>query len=226
MQKRDMQSVWSIQLILIFHWWELHLHRRWSMRWQETEKKAILEGRIFELGNVFIPKDLPLTEYPDERETLCVGLFGEKESFYTLKRICRDGCRFTEYYIHIRGSREYIPSSVSDSRDFLWGRESRISWKSFLWVMDELDMRVPAYVMEIDLAALKKWYGKEQIFTPLPKYAEEKRDFRICGRQKHHLCTDWKMVSKKPTAPSLERKLMKMSENEKELKELGFELER
>ena len=38
-------------------------------------------------------------------------------------------------------------------------------------------MRVPAYVMEIDLAALKKWYGKEQIFTPLPKYAEEKRDF-------------------------------------------------
>lgn len=38
-------------------------------------------------------------------------------------------------------------------------------------------MRVPAYVMEIDLAALKKWYGKEQIFTPLPKFAEEKRDF-------------------------------------------------
>ena len=38
-------------------------------------------------------------------------------------------------------------------------------------------MRVPAYVMEIDLASLKKWYGKEQIFTPLPKFAEEKRDF-------------------------------------------------
>ena len=32
-------------------------------------------------------------------------------------------------------------------------------------------------MMEIDLAALKKWYGKEQIFTPLPKFAEEKRDF-------------------------------------------------
>ena len=44
-------------------------------------------------------------------------------------------------------------------------------------IQDELDMRVPAYVMEIDLAALKKWYGKEQIFTPLPKFAEEKRDF-------------------------------------------------
>lgn len=50
-----------------------------------NQKKGILEGRIFELGNVFIPKALPLTEYPDERETLCAGVFGENESFYTLK---------------------------------------------------------------------------------------------------------------------------------------------
>ena len=50
-----------------------------------NQKRGILEGRIFELGNIFIPKDLPLTDYPDERETLCVGLFGENESFYTLK---------------------------------------------------------------------------------------------------------------------------------------------
>ena len=50
-----------------------------------NQKKGILEGRIFELGNIFIPKELPLTEYPDERETLCVGIFGENESFFTLK---------------------------------------------------------------------------------------------------------------------------------------------
>ena len=30
---------------------------------------------------------------------------------------------------------------------------------------------------KLTFRALKKWYGKEQIFTPLPKYAEEKRDF-------------------------------------------------
>ena len=49
-----------------------------------NQKKGILEGRIFELGNIFVPKDLPLTEYPDERETLCVGELGQNESFYTL----------------------------------------------------------------------------------------------------------------------------------------------
>ena len=50
-----------------------------------NQKKGTLEGRIFEMGNIFIAKELPLTEYPDERETLCVGVFGEEESFFTLK---------------------------------------------------------------------------------------------------------------------------------------------
>jgi phenylalanyl-tRNA synthetase beta chain len=31
--------------------------------------------------------------------------------------------------------------------------------------------------MELDLRILSRWYGKPQTFTPLPKYAEEKRDF-------------------------------------------------
>ena len=43
-------------------------------------------------------------------------------------------------------------------------------------IQDELDMRVPAYVMELDLRVLSKWYGKERKFVPLPKFAEEKRD--------------------------------------------------
>lgn len=55
-----------------------------------NQKKAILEGRIFELGNVFIPKDLPLTEYPDERETLCVGYLARRNHFYTLKGFAED----------------------------------------------------------------------------------------------------------------------------------------
>lgn len=44
-------------------------------------------------------------------------------------------------------------------------------------IADELDMRSDAYVMELDLRILSRWYGKPQTFVPLPKYAEEKRDF-------------------------------------------------
>ena len=43
-------------------------------------------------------------------------------------------------------------------------------------IQDETDMRVPAYIAEIDLRALSKYYGKKRVFTPLPKFAEQKRD--------------------------------------------------
>jgi phenylalanyl-tRNA synthetase beta chain len=41
----------------------------------------------------------------------------------------------------------------------------------------DLDLRTPAYIMEIDLRKLSQWYGKSRRFQPLPKFAEEKRDF-------------------------------------------------
>jgi phenylalanyl-tRNA synthetase beta chain len=44
-------------------------------------------------------------------------------------------------------------------------------------IADELDMRVQAFVMELDVRVLSQWYGKPQVFKPLPKFAEEKRDF-------------------------------------------------
>jgi len=45
--------------------------------------------------------------------------------------------------------------------------------------MDECDMRVPMYLMEIDLEVLSQWYGKKAMFKPLPKFAEEQRDLAI-----------------------------------------------
>jgi phenylalanyl-tRNA synthetase beta chain len=46
-------------------------------------------------------------------------------------------------------------------------------------VADECDMRVPMYIMEIDLEVLSQWYGKKAMFTPLPKFPEEQRDLAI-----------------------------------------------
>ena len=37
-------------------------------------------------------------------------------------------------------------------------------------ICDELDMRVPAYVMELDLRVLSQWYGKDRVFTPISKF--------------------------------------------------------
>ena len=43
-------------------------------------------------------------------------------------------------------------------------------------IQDKLSMRASAYVMELDLEILSKWYDKKRTFITLPKFAEEKRD--------------------------------------------------
>ena len=167
-----------------------------------NQKKAILDGRLFELGNIFVPKALPLTEYPDERETLCVGVFGEKESFFTLKGIaetvadtlCLDFTyeAATKTFLHPYQTAEIICEGITV------GYLGKVSYE----IQDELDMRVPAYVMEIDLKLLSQWYGRGQTFEPLPKFAEEKRDFAFvvdkeitCGQIENGIREACKMVT-------------------------------
>ena len=142
-----------------------------------NQKRGILEGRIFELGNIFVPKSLPLDDYPDERETLCVGLFGGEEDFFTLKGMAETvahalNVTFTYEAAEKPYFHPYQCASITCEGEVV-GYLGKVIYE----IMDDLDMRVPAYIMEIDMRLLSKWYGKAQIFTPLPKYAEEKRDF-------------------------------------------------
>lgn len=142
-----------------------------------NQKKGILTGRIFELGNKFVPKELPLTEYPDERATVCIGVFGDDESFYSLKSLCEVVAKT----LHVEFSYE------AASKPFLHpGRTANIFCDGELvgylgqvnyTIKDELDMRVDSFVAELDLKLLSKYYGKEQRYIPLPKFAIEKRDF-------------------------------------------------
>ncbi|MCR5669966.1 MAG: phenylalanine--tRNA ligase subunit beta [Butyrivibrio sp.] len=142
-----------------------------------NQKKGILEGRIFELGNIFLPKDLPLTEYPDERETLCIGVFGKEETFFTIKGLCDvvadaldvtfDYEADTKTFLH-----PYQTAKITCNGEVI-GYVGKLSYE----IADELDMSVPAFVAELDLRVLSQYYGKARVFTPISKYDEEKRDF-------------------------------------------------
>ncbi|MBQ1721229.1 MAG: phenylalanine--tRNA ligase subunit beta, partial [Lachnospiraceae bacterium] len=142
-----------------------------------NQKKGILEGRIFELGNIFLPKDLPLTEYPDERETLCIGVFGKEETFFTIKGLCDvvadaldvtfDYEADTKTFLH-----PYQTAKITCNGEAI-GYVGKLSYE----IADELDMSVPAFVAELDLRVLSQYYGKARVFTPISKYDEEKRDF-------------------------------------------------
>ena len=141
-----------------------------------NQKRGCLSGRIFELGNIFIPKDLPLTEYPDERETICIGIFGE-EDFFSLKGMAETVAdTLNVKFTYERGEKTFLhPYQTADilCEGQTVGYLGKVSYE----VADDLDLRTAAYVCQIDLCALTGYYGKAQTFVPLPKYPVEKRDF-------------------------------------------------
>ncbi len=141
-----------------------------------NEKQGILGGRLFEVAKIFIPKELPLTEYPKERDTLCVGIFGNEESFYTMKAIAEGiaesmDIRFS--YAAVQKSFLHPYQAVTVSCE---GEELGYFGKVAYDVQNELNMRTSAWIMELDLEKLSKWYGKKRVFTPLCKFPEETRD--------------------------------------------------
>lgn len=144
-----------------------------------NQKKGNLEGRLFEVAKKFIPKELPLTEYPDERQTLCVAAFGAKEDFFTMKGIAEKVAEVlhleftyantTNTFLH-----PFQTASISCNGEKI-GYFGKLAYD----IADECDLRTPLYLMEIDLQCLSQWYGKKSMFMPLPKFAEEQRDLAI-----------------------------------------------
>lgn len=141
-----------------------------------NEKQGTLEGRLFEVAKIFIPKELPLTEYPEERNILCVGIFGTNETFYTMKSIAAtiaDSLDIKFDYAQTRKTFLHPYQAVTVSCE---GVELGYFGKVAYDIQDELNMRTSAFIMELDLEKLANWYHKKRVFTPLSKYAEEKRD--------------------------------------------------
>lgn len=144
-----------------------------------NQKKGNLEGRLFELGNVFMPYELPLERYPDERAKLCVGIFGEKESFYTMKGITEKLADTMQLSFTYEVMNNTFLHPYQTARISCEGEEIGYFGKLAYDIADECDLRTPVYLMEIDLKVLSKWYGRKPVFTPLAKFQEEQRDLAI-----------------------------------------------
>ncbi|MCM1057682.1 MAG: phenylalanine--tRNA ligase subunit beta [Firmicutes bacterium] len=144
-----------------------------------NQKRGNLEGRLFEVGKIFIPEELPLQAYPDERETLCIGIFGEQESFFTLKGMAEElAGEMFGHFAYEPTERPYLhPYQAADilSEGQVVGCLGKVAYE----VAEELDLRSSAYLLELDLKKLFSMYDRKEVFTPLPKFPEEKRDLAL-----------------------------------------------
>jgi phenylalanyl-tRNA synthetase beta chain len=143
---------------------------------QRNQKKGILEGRIFEVGNIFVPKSLPLSEYPDELETVCIGCFGADEDFFTAKGLVDVIARTLNISFDYEACDKTFLHPYRTAKILCDGEEVGYVGQVKYEIIDELDMRVDSFVAEVSLYKLVKYYGKEQTFVPLSKFPEEKRD--------------------------------------------------
>ena len=144
-----------------------------------NEKNGILSGRLFEVAKKFLPKSLPLTEYPEEKDTLCIGIFGLQESFYTMKSIANTIAESLDVTFTYTPTEKPFLHPYQAVDVLCEGEVIGYFGKLAYDIQDELNMRTSAFILEMDLEKLSAWYGKKRVFESLNRFSEEKRDLAL-----------------------------------------------
>lgn len=124
--------------------------------------------RLYELANVYLPKQLPLTELPDERVQLTLGMYGRGD-FYDMKGLIET--LFER--LSLRGRLTFQPDA---GRAFLHpGRQADVSY----------DGRVVAYLGEVHPMVQKNFAIGERVYLAVVDLAEliamEKEEVRYAS---------------------------------------------
>lgn len=137
--------------------------------------------RLYELGNIYLPKALPLTELPEERMQLTLGMYGEGD-FFTMKGVVEE---FLEK-IGITGRKTYSPES---GKPYLHpGRQADILYKGIVLgylgevhplVADSYGIGEKAYVAVIDMEEVTKLATFDRKYMGIAKYPAVTRDISM-----------------------------------------------
>jgi phenylalanyl-tRNA synthetase beta chain len=138
------------------------------------------ELALYEVGAVFLPKALPVTELPDERQTLCLGLYGPDEDFFTLKGIVESlaDCLNIDAPGFTAEGPEYLHPGQKAA---VWVNGQAIGHIGCLHpdVCAAFDIPGRAYVGELDWTALISAAGERVTSSPLPRYPAVERDLAL-----------------------------------------------
>ena len=135
-------------------------------------------GRFFEIGRTYIPK-AAAEELPEERDVLCIGIYGAEEDFFTLKGITE--AVFDETGTDVKFVRSADPT-------FHTGRCADITAKGeSIGILGELHPAVAenygikerVYIACIDLERLLSASDETVKYEQLPKYPAITRDLSL-----------------------------------------------
>ncbi|MDE6760949.1 MAG: phenylalanine--tRNA ligase subunit beta [Lachnospiraceae bacterium] len=138
-------------------------------------------ARLYELGNIYIPKSLPLDELPDEKMRLTMGMYGDGD-FFTLKGAVEE--IFEK--LGIAGQVEFEPGS--DIPYLHPGRQAKmVKGKLEIGLIgqihpevgDNYNMKAEAYVAVLNMDVLTMLAGFDRKYEGIAKYPASTRDLSM-----------------------------------------------
>lgn len=140
-------------------------------------RRGNMEGRLFEIAKIYIPAELPLITFPEERQTLCIGMFGDM-TFYSIKGVLEGIAEsLNAKFSYAPAQKCYLHPGVCAEvtcGDEVIGYVGRLDPV----ICDELAMDRKAFIAEIDYAKLMA-HANPFKFKPLPKFPEVTRDLAL-----------------------------------------------
>lgn len=137
--------------------------------------------RLYELGNIYLPHQVPVTELPEERMQLTLGMYGEG-NFFTMKGVVEE--MFT--CLGMTKKPEYDPNA---GKTFLHpGRQAQIRYDGVIVgflgevhpeVLDNYDIGTKAYVAVLDMPEVTKFATFDRKYTGIAKYPAVTRDISM-----------------------------------------------
>lgn len=137
--------------------------------------------RLYEIANIYIPKAVPVTELPDERTQLTLGMFGQGD-FFDLKGVVEEVLES----VGLKNLKTYNPNA---GKNFLHpGRQANILYGDkvvgFMGevhpeVLDSYDIGTKAYVAVIDMPTVVELANFDIKYTGIAKYPAVSRDLSM-----------------------------------------------
>lgn len=137
--------------------------------------------KLYELGNIYLPGNVPVTELPDERMQFTLGFYGEGD-FFTMKGVVE------EFFdcVGMRKMPEYDPAS---GKPFLHpGRQADILYEGKVIgylgevhpeVCDNYDLGTKAYVAVLDMPSVEGFTTFDRKYEGIAKFPAVKRDISM-----------------------------------------------
>lgn len=142
--------------------------------------RGIKQCYLYEIGNIFLPKELPVTRLPDEKKLISFGLYGDKD-FYFLKEVIdkmlnRLGIENIEY-IKEKELNSFHPGRTA--KIILKGEELGIIGEVHPDVAENYEIKDRVYIAYLDFERIIKETNLDIKLEALPKYPSMTRDIAL-----------------------------------------------